>query len=452
MVWGVLGLFWADVVIGRRDNGGVKSSAEQSQRTEALATIAAGFNQLYSVGLRPVDDADAVGLIKELEQIRRRTEHAAAGLLNQIEIYDFHTGDGYASPKAMVRHHAQLSNAEIMDRHRRAKLCVDLPEIDAAAKSGEVPVDNINQLGRAYANPRIKHEVMDQETWLVGEACELRPPAFRDKLRDWVELHDQDGPEPEADRQHKNRSYRLTQNFNNSFTGDHNHGSMQGAAMQEILSHYEDAEFRVDWEQAKLIHGDDTALCHLERTPQQRRADALFQIYQDAAANPDGAVPVNFVHNLVWTQETFEYFQALYYGAEPDPMHPDDYRCETINGVRVNPIEAVASAIISKVRRAVVDAKGTIIDLGEARNYRGSARLAVQLSSTECVWPSCHTPTTRCETDHMQEHSKRGRTNPGNGAPLCGKHNRWKQKGFTVHKDPQGQWHTHRPDGTEIDP
>ena len=82
----------------------------------------------------------------------------------------------------------------------------------------------------------------------------------------------------------------------------------------------------------------------------------------------------------------------------------------------------------------------------------GNARAAVKLASTTCVWPSCHVPTSKCETDHVVEHSKRGKTNPGNGAPLCGKHNRWKQKGFTVWRDAQSNWHTYRPDGSEIDP
>jgi len=41
-------------------------------------------------------------------------------------------------------------------------------------------------------------------------------------------------------------------------------------------------------------------------------------------------------------------------------------------------------------------------------------------------------------------------TNPANGGPACGFHNRWKQTGYRVHRDPHGNWHTYRPDGTEI--
>ena len=78
------------------------------------------------------------------------------------------------------------------------------------------------------------------------------------------------------------------------------------------------------------------------------------------------------------------------------------------------------------------------------------ARHAVKLMAETCVWPGCCVPTSDCEADHLVEHSRDGRTNPGNGAPLCGKHNRWKQKGFTIYRTPDGTWHTIRPDGTEI--
>ncbi|MEZ5246498.1 MAG: hypothetical protein R2707_15460 [Acidimicrobiales bacterium] len=44
----------------------------------------------------------------------------------------------------------------------------------------------------------------------------------------------------------------------------------------------------------------------------------------------------------------------------------------------------------------------------------------------------------------------RAETRPHNGGPFCGRHNRHKQKGFAVWRDPSGVWHTYRPDGSEI--
>ncbi|NLV55303.1 MAG: endonuclease, partial [Acidimicrobiales bacterium] len=45
-----------------------------------------------------------------------------------------------------------------------------------------------------------------------------------------------------------------------------------------------------------------------------------------------------------------------------------------------------------------------------------------------------------------------GCTCPRNGGPGCGKHNRFKYRHrYTAHRDPDGTWHVHRPDGTPID-
>mgnify|MGYP001827915742 CR=1 FL=1 len=201
---------------------------------------------------------------------------------------------------------------------------------------------------------------------------------------------------------------------------------------------------------ARAEHGDQATAEHLPRTDAQRRADALWQIFQDAAGSPHGAVPSGYTHNVVWSADTFEEMLRRLSGQPTRPFDDDTYRCETIDGVQLDPTEAIANALVSSVRRVVVDAAGVVLDVGRKRRFTGALRDAVNLQSDRCVWPGCEVPATRCEADHLHEHAKQGRTCPGNGAPLCGGHNRWKQKGFTVWRDPSGEWHTLRPDGSEI--
>ena len=124
--------------------------------------------------------------------------------------------------------------------------------------------------------------------------------------------------------------------------------------------------------------------------------------------------------------------------------------CRTIDGVDLEPTEMMLNAIISTIRRVVVDAASERVDLGKARFFTGMARHAVKLKAQRCVWPGCRVPSTACQADHLLEHSKNGRTNPGNGAPVCGKHNRLKNYGFTIYRTPDGTWHTTRPDGTQL--
>ena len=101
----------------------------------------------------------------------------------------------------------------------------------------------------------------------------------------------------------------------------------------------------------------------------------------------------------------------------------------------------------------VVGSDGVVVNMGrKTRLFTGARRLAVMLADTTCTWPGCHTPNRHCQADHLDAFNgpDRGPTNPANGGPACGRHNRFKEHGFTVRRDPHGHWHTYRPDGTEI--
>lgn len=102
----------------------------------------------------------------------------------------------------------------------------------------------------------------------------------------------------------------------------------------------------------------------------------------------------------------------------------------------------------------MIGARSTVIDHGRRqRLFTGPAQLAVRLSSTHCYWPGCNVPVSRCQSDHLTAYNgpQQGSTNPGNGGPACGKHNRAKEHGFTPWRDQAGNWHVQRPDGTELE-
>jgi hypothetical protein len=43
-----------------------------------------------------------------------------------------------------------------------------------------------------------------------------------------------------------------------------------------------------------------------------------------------------------------------------------------------------------------------------------------------------------------------GDTSVENSGLLCERHHTKVHHGYTIERDPQGRWHTYRPDGTEI--
>ena len=103
------------------------------------------------------------------------------------------------------------------------------------------------------------------------------------------------------------------------------------------------------------------------------------------------------------------------------------------------------------VRRVVFDSAGTVIDLGRKRRlFTGPAADAVRLATPVCAHKGCGVSARRCELDHLVDWQHDGDTDQHNAAPRCRTHHRAKERGFRVWRDDGGQWHTYRPDGSEV--
>ena len=129
------------------------------------------------------------------------------------------------------------------------------------------------------------------------------------------------------------------------------------------------AEYATDWDKARALVGPDATIADLPCTHAQRRADALAQIIRDAAVSKTSAVSVP-THTIVWTSQTYETMLALLETeteTTPD-FDIDTYRCSTVDGIPLDPIEAVLSSLVSRVQRVVGDAARVVIEQGAARS------------------------------------------------------------------------------------
>ncbi|MEZ5380765.1 MAG: DUF222 domain-containing protein [Microthrixaceae bacterium] len=428
-----------------------QATVVEEAATAAIDQIHRGITALFESGIDPADARDAEAWIRALEGIGRRVDAARSDLVGVIDRAGLHIPDGHGSAKVMVRHHAKLSEAEAKHREHTASTCRDLPELADAWRDGLLGTCHMRILGRVHANPRVAAAMETRQQRFLDDAHRLNTKMFANTAYRWARLVDQDGPEPAGERSHNNRDTKLIPDpLAGTWTLSGNFGSMQGAEMRDILDHYIDAEFRTDWETAKARLGEHVSKADLERTDAQRRADALHRLFCDAAAAPAGAVPPGFVHNIHWNADTYQETLASMAENRPARYDPDGFMCRTPDGTDVDPTEAAANSLVSQIRRIIVDAQGVVIDLGRARRFTGSARTAATAPHTTCIWPGCWLPASACEVDHLHEHATGGTTNPNNAAPLCGKHNRWKQKGFTIHRQPNGTWRLTRPDGTQV--
>ena len=167
-------------------------------------------------------------------------------------------------------------------------MLADLPVVADAYETGGVGSDQVRLLGRASANVRVRDKVVTDQDWFLKHADRNRFGDFKRVMTAWVERSDENGAEP-IGRAHENRNASLVQDYDKTWTFEGSCSALTGASMAEIFDKYVAAELMADWEKARAEFGDAACADNLARTGTQRRADALWQIFQDAANSPHRA-------------------------------------------------------------------------------------------------------------------------------------------------------------------
>lgn len=436
-------------------------AVREQTRAEALDALAAAVDTLQSQGMTPADAADARDLIVGLETAARRVRALQVELVAEIDRTGACVLDGHASAKVMVRHLADLSPAEAARRARCARATRTLPAVRAAFAAGRIGGCQVERIARAHANPRIRRAVEANDHSFAAEAAANAYLVFDRMVDQWVRLVDADGTRDRDQSAHECRDARLHQGFDGSWELTGRCASLAGAELRSIFDAYLRTEHLADWDKARAHHGDAATESDLPRTEAQRRFDALEEIFRRAAAHHTGTGGSDIVTDIVIDQTTFDHTLARLTGTTPAEDGSTVFpaagrRCSTLDGHPVEATAAVTNALIGHVRRVVIGSDSVVIDLGRRRRlFTGPAALAVKLASTTCYWPGCHVPVTHCQSDHLTPWGGRnghagGSTNPHNGGPACGRHNRLRNHGYHTRRDPDGTWHITRPDGTEI--
>jgi hypothetical protein len=158
---------------------------------------------------------------------------------------------------------------------------------------------------------------------------------------------------------------------------------------------------------------DDSAATRKQPDPRSaptRRADALLELIGRAVSSPEGA-PTTPRTKLVVTMT----LEAL---------------LDALRGAGVTDTDEVLSA--GTVRRLACEAQiipmvlggpSQVLDLGQSSRFFSPAqRLALGRRDGGCSYPGCTVPAAWCDAHHVVHWSHGGRTDPGNGALLCGRH------------------------------
>lgn len=405
-------------------------------------------------------EAEALRL-RRLERELRAIEGEVLHAISDAQQHGVLLEDGHRTATSWARAQVRWSRGEALGRMQSARLAAAEPLVAHRLAEGRLGVAQVRLLGRVRANPRCGDQLTGEVLVLLLDLAEKMP--YEDWLlvvEHWVRLADPDGAHRDHERAHQQRGLSVRSvgartELRATF------GNVQGAQLAEVIEAFARTELQADLDEARERTGDDDPpRCQLARTARQRRADALVAALTQAAdgggvaptVSGGGGPTVNVLVDHETLTQAMDDAATGRVSTDGGSRDPRRRRCVTDRGFLLDPLDALAALWAGHVRRVVLDGAGVVIDLGRRqRLFTGSAREAVWLQGRTCLWPGCDLDAH--QVDHSAPWSEDGRTNPSNGGPTCGWHNRWKHRhAYRTWRDADGHWHVSRPDGTELTP
>jgi hypothetical protein len=403
--------------------------------------------------IRLMSAGEHIQLLQQLLQAEREVAVCKAQLVGAVKASGEFALDGHRNIDAWYRAISDDDPDGTNAVLGLTRLLRGMPTVADALNAGSMTLAQARVLAASHRNVRARDALHDMEAEILQEADVTDLVEFTRTVRNFVELVDADGAARKAEATHERRRAHLSE-VGDGFRGDFGCGAAQGVVIKKVLDAFTDREFHADCAEAKARLGERYTAADLARTTSQRRMDALYAIHVAAAAHQAGdKTPEPLINLMVDHRTATEIVEHAATGVRPTPdlTNLRGRRCETTDGVPIPRSDVLAAMLTGRIRRVIVDGLGVTIDLGrKQRLWRGNARDAVIMRNTTCVWAGCHIAASNCQADHLDPYAAGGETNADSGCPCCGKHNRFKTRGFTTRQDEHGRWHTLRPDGTNI--
>ncbi len=375
-----------------------------------FVVLEAGVDE--ALGLDP-DTLGDVELTAALDAIRRAEARLAAARARLVAAADARrtfAASGHLNAASWL---ADRNHSPMGDAHADVRLARRLPGMPvtrAAFEAGDITARHAHVLA-GLAAPATAGAFAEAEEFLVGQARTMRWADFTRAMAYWRREARPDEPDKKARSDWEHRGFGLHDGLRGTGLVEGELTAVAKATLAGALGPIEDEMFAADWAAAKAVHGEATTTGHLARTPRQRRHDALVELaVRGATAPADGRRPAPIVSVV------------LGYAAFKDI-------CELADGTLLAPGEAAAVlADDALLERIIFNGPSRVIDVGEARSFRGAVRRAIEIRDRHCTGAGCHVPGHRCQGDHRWRHSDGGPTIQANGELRCGPHNRQREK------------------------
>ena len=361
--------------------------------------------------LTEVEVLEAAQASTEVAVLATAVQTAAAGRLDTSKAWQ---ASGAKSAGAWLAWQCRVPSKRANGVVRCARRLRDLPGTEAAFLAGQLTADHVTLLASCHAAD--PEAFAAEEDLLVGHATTLAFRHFERVITYWLQLHDPDECERDAEAKHAARRVDCSKTIDDMVVLDALLDPVGGAIVARELRRIEQELFEADWAEARQRLGDAATAADLARTAKQRRADAMRIMAERSAAKPaDAKEPRVLLHVLAGTEAV----QRM---------------CELSDGTIVTPGQVLPLLRWADVARVIFESPSRVLDVGvRQRLFTGATRTAVELRDLECAHPSCHTRFEDCEIDHIVPYDEGGLTVQDNGEAKCPHHHRHRHR----HRTPQ---------------
>ena len=371
--------------------------------SSVLLEVRAAWDAAHDEGLDALSPAEVETRLHELREVQAATAAYEAKLCARYQADGEWAHHGAVSPAAYVAKTRRLPIEACRRPFKLARHLRFLPAVVAALAAGRIEDPHVQRIVAAD-NPRVHDDLVAEQVEIVGWAMDLPWSLFLRRLQDWLDEHDADGPEPA----HTERSLNCSKTIDDRWALDGLLDPIGGSIFHRELARLERLLFQDDWKQAEAQLGRDPLLHELERTPAQRRADALVLMAERSATLPEDGRRGAPLFTVLVGHDSFTKV------------------CELTNGIQARPCQLVPYLSKAMIESIVFDSPFHAIKASTQRTYTGALRRAVMAMHRGCTHDYCVAPLDDCEVDHHHPDSRGGPTDQHNGRPLCPKHNRQK--------------------------
>ncbi|GLI01430.1 HNH endonuclease [Phytohabitans aurantiacus] len=375
---------------------------------EALEQLRSVAGRCAGAPVWSLHDADLVDAVHAIHDAEQMLAAAKLHLVREIDGRNLPIAQEASSTSVWLRGRLHISIHTAGRMVDLARALDQRPSLDAALSTAAVNVEQAQIVAKTVHDltDEASADVVDlAEKTLIEQHADQEPAVLR-RLADRILAYVAPDLADDADRRAAERDEKRAQ---------------QTRAF--ALTNNGDGRFRLagwlDAETAAIVNAALDPLCKPdhERTPAQRRADALVEVCQLALRTeqlPDngGDRPQVVV--------TVPY----------DVVRKELRDGQLDSGERLTAEQVRRLACDAQILPVVLGGDGQILDVGQLRRlFTGPLRRALVARDGGCAFPGCDRPPRWCDAHHIKAWGAGGDTALDNGVLLCGYHHRLIHRG-----------------------